>query len=66
MRLRLPVQEKARHVPRVDRLAADFAACKDLDRLYELAGLIDAVADEATALRLKELFTVKQEALEQE
>ncbi len=54
--------------PSVDaeKLAADFAACKDLDRLYELAGLIDAVADEATALRLKELFTVKQEALEQE
>jgi len=40
-------------------------ACTDLDKLYELAGLIEAITDEATALRLNEIFTAKQVELEQ-
>ena len=53
--------------PQVDpqKLAADMQACTDLDKLYELAGLIDAITDEATALRLNEIFTAKQAELEQ-
>lgn len=53
--------------PQVDpeKLAADMQACTDLDRLYELAGLMDAVTDEAAALRLNEIFAAKQAELEQ-
>ena len=53
--------------PQVDpqKLAADMQACTDLDKLYELAGLIDAITDEAAALRLNEIFTAKQAELEQ-
>lgn len=48
-----------------NKLAADMQACTDLDKLYELAGLIDAVTDEAAALRLNEIFAAKQAELEQ-
>lgn len=53
--------------PQVDpqKLAADMQACTDLDKLYELAGLIDAITDEAAALRLNEIFSAKQAELEQ-
>lgn len=53
--------------PQVDpqKLAADMQACTDLDKLYELAGLIEAITDEAAALRLNEIFTAKQAELEQ-
>lgn len=53
--------------PQVDpnKLAADMQACTDLDKLYELAGLMEAVTDEAAALRLNEIFAAKQAELEQ-
>lgn len=53
--------------PQVDpqKLAADMQACTDLDKLYELAGLMEAITDEAAALRLNEIFTAKQAELEQ-
>ena len=53
--------------PQVDpqKLAADMQACNDLDKLYELAGLMDAITDEAAALRLNEIFAAKQAELEQ-
>lgn len=48
-----------------DKLAADMQACNDLDKLYELAGLMEAVTDEAAAMRLNEIFAAKQAELEQ-
>lgn len=53
--------------PQVDpqKLAADMQACTDLDKLYELAGLMEAITDEAAALRLNEIFAAKQAELEQ-
>ncbi len=53
--------------PQVDpnKLAADMQACNDLDKLYELAGLMDAITDEAAKLRLTEIFAAKQAELEQ-
>lgn len=57
----------ATDAPQVDanKLSADMQACTDLDKLYELAGLMDAITDEAAALRLNEIFTAKQAELEQ-
>lgn len=57
----------ATDAPQVDpeKLAADMQACTDLDKLYELASLMDAVTDEAAALRLNEIFVAKQAELEQ-
>lgn len=40
-------------------------ACNDLDKLYELAGLMDAITDEAAKLRIEEIFAAKQAELEQ-
>lgn len=53
--------------PQVDpnKLAADMQACTDLDKLYELAGLMDAITDEAAKLRIEEIFAAKQAELEQ-
>lgn len=53
--------------PQVDpqKLAADMQACNDLDKLYELAGLMDAITDEAAKLRIEEIFAAKQAELEQ-
>lgn len=53
--------------PQVDpqKLAADMQACTDLDKLYELAGLMEAVTDEAAKLRIEEIFAAKQAELEQ-
>lgn len=53
--------------PQVDpqKLAADMQACNDLDKLYELAGLMDAITDEAAKLRIEEIFAAKQVELEQ-
>lgn len=53
--------------PQVDptKLAADMQACTDLDKLYELAGLMEAITDEAAKLRLTEIFAAKQAELEQ-
>lgn len=53
--------------PEVDpeKLASDMQACTDLDKLYELAGLMETVTDEAAALRINEIFAAKQAELEQ-
>lgn len=53
--------------PQVDpnKLAADMQACTDLDKLYELAGLMEAITDEAAKLRVEEIFAAKQAELEQ-
>ena len=53
--------------PQVDpqKLAADMQACNDLDKLYELAGLMDAITDETAKLRIEEIFAAKQAELEQ-
>jgi len=61
------LQQPATDAPQVDanKLAADLQACTDLDKLYELAGLIEAITDEATVLRLNEIFAAKQAELEQ-
>lgn len=53
--------------PQVDpnKLAAGMQACNDLDKLYELAGLMEAITDEAAKLRIEEIFAAKQAELEQ-
>lgn len=53
--------------PQVDpnKLAADMQACNDLDKLYELAGLMEVITDEAAKLRIEEIFAAKQAELEQ-
>lgn len=58
---------QAQDAPQVDpnKLAADMQACTDLDKLYELAGLMDAITDEAAKLRIEEIFAAKQAELEQ-
>lgn len=66
-KLQQPVQPAASEAPQVDpnKLAADMQACNDLDKLYELAGLMDAITDEAAKLRIEEIFAAKQAELEQ-
>lgn len=60
------LQQPATDAPQVDanKLATDLQACDDLDKLYELAGLIEAITDEAAVLRLNEIFAAKQAGLE--
>ncbi len=48
-----------------DKLAADLQACADLDKLYELGGLLDAITDEAQRLRITEIFDARVAQLEQ-
>ena len=66
-KLQKPVHDAAPDAPSVDpvKLAADMQACADLDKLYELAGLMEVVTDEAAAMRLNEIFAAKQAELEQ-
>jgi hypothetical protein len=66
-KLQKPASTTATDAPQVDadKLAADMQTCTDLDKLYELAGLIEAITDEAAALRLNEIFAAKQAELEQ-
>ena len=47
------------------KLAADMTACTNLDKIYELAGLMDAITDEAAKLRIEEIFAAKLAELEQ-
>lgn len=65
-KLQQPVPQ-TQDAPQVDpnRLAADMQACTDLDKLYELAGLMEAITDEAAKLRIEEIFAAKQAELEQ-
>lgn len=53
--------------PAIDptHLAQRMHACADLDKLYELASLMDAITDEAAKLRIEEIFAAKQAELEQ-
>lgn len=62
-----PIKEVSPDAPQVDptKLEADMKACTDLDKLYELGGLIEAISDEASKLRLNEIFNAKCEELEQ-
>ena len=48
-----------------DKLAADMQACTDLDKLYELGGLLEAITDEAQRLRVNEIFDARVAQLEQ-
>lgn len=66
-RLQKPVHDAAPDAPSVDpaKLAADMTACTNLDKLYELAGLMDAITDEAAKLRIEEIFAAKLAELEQ-
>lgn len=53
--------------PAVDpeKLAADMQTCANLDQLYELGGLLDAITDEAQRLRITEIFDARVAQLEQ-
>lgn len=48
-----------------EKLAADLQACIDLDKVYELGGLIEAITDEAQRLRVTEIFDARVAELEQ-
>lgn len=48
-----------------EKLAADLQACTNLDKVYELGGLIDAITDEAQRLRVTEIFDARVAQLEQ-
>lgn len=48
-----------------DKLAGDMQACTDLDKLYELGGLLEAITDEAQRLRVNEIFDARVAQLEQ-
>lgn len=63
-KLQQPADDQA---PKVDpeKLAADMNACTDIDALYELGGLIDAVTDENQAEALSNLFDARVAELEQ-
>lgn len=52
--------------PQVDpqKLEADLQAAPNLDKLYELGGLLDAVTDEAAHMRLSEIFDARIAELE--
>ncbi len=66
-KLQKPVQDASPDAPSVDpaKLAADMTACTNLDKIYELAGLMDAITDEAAKLRIEEIFAAKLAELEQ-
>lgn len=49
-----------------DKLIADMQAATDLDLVYELGGLIEAIPDEAQRLRATEVFDARAAALEQQ
>lgn len=48
-----------------DHLAQELQDAQDLDKVYELGGLIDTIPDEAQRQRLHEIFNARCEALEQ-
>jgi len=47
-----------------EKLEADMAAATDLEKLYELGSLLDAIPDEAQRLRLNEVFDARAAELE--
>lgn len=48
-----------------DDLAKAMQECTDLDKLYELGGLLEAITDEAARLRITEIFEARVADLEQ-
>ncbi len=58
-------QQTAAPAVDADHLAQALQDAQDLDKVYELGGLIDAITDEAQRLRLQEIFNARCEALEQ-
>lgn len=50
--------------PDPEKLAADIKACSDLDRLYELGGLIDNIADPSQQAILTDIFDARVAELE--
>lgn len=58
-------QQAAAPAVDADHLAQTLQDAQDLDKVYELGGLIDAITDEAQRLRLQEIFNARCEALEQ-
>lgn len=48
-----------------DDLAKSMQECTDLDKLYELGGLLEAISDEAARLRITEIFEARVADLEQ-
>lgn len=64
-----PVEQQQTELPDVpdvdaDKLAQQMQESTDLDRLYGLASMVDAVTDEAQRLRLNEIFDTRVAALE--
>ncbi|MFA5386835.1 MAG: RecT family recombinase [Candidatus Paceibacterota bacterium] len=64
-----PTQQQVKtngDAPQVDqqKLETDMQAADNLDKLYELGGLIEAVTDEAARLRLTEIFDARIAELE--
>ena len=61
-----PKSTPATDAPALDpqQLAADMRAADNLDKLYELGSLLDAVADEAQRLQLTEIFEARVDELE--
>lgn len=53
--------------PQVDpaKLEADMKACQDIERLYELGGLIDAITDETQRKVVESVFEIRIKELEQ-
>ena len=58
-------QQAAAPAADTEQLAQALHDAQDLDRVYELGGLIDTIPDEAQRQRLHEIFNARCEALEQ-
>ena len=58
-------QQTAAPAVDADHLAQTLQDAQDLDKVYELGGLIDTIPDEAQRQRLHEIFNARCEALEQ-
>ncbi len=58
-------QQAAEPAANPEQLAQALHDAQDLDRVYELGGLIDTIPDEAQRQRLHEIFNARCEALEQ-
>ena len=58
-------QQAAESAANPEQLAQELQDAQDLDKVYELGGLIDTIPDEAQRQRLHEIFNARCEALEQ-
>ncbi|MEG0414089.1 MAG: hypothetical protein RR584_14640 [Comamonas sp.] len=61
------IKEVLSDAPQVDpaKLEADMKACQDIERLYELGGLIDAITDETQRKDVESVFEIRIKELEQ-